>query len=113
MKNDIDFTKIFDGDKIIGVMNYNNMIPVDESLISEVDVRIYKNDDKATRAYKRLCTKELDWIQKNQDKIVKKANKLYTMIVSGNANYGLRKRCLDFKKLESVLANRKKTMQTD
>ncbi len=29
---------------------------------------------------KRLCTKELDWIQ-NQDAIVKKANKLYRLCI--------------------------------
>lgn len=30
MKNDVDFTKIYDGDKLIGVLNFNNMIPIDE-----------------------------------------------------------------------------------
>ena len=33
MKNDVDFTRIFDGEKLIGVMNFNNMIPVNESVI--------------------------------------------------------------------------------
>ena len=45
MKNDVDFTRIFDGDKIIGVLNFNNMIPVDESVVRKFNVKINKNDD--------------------------------------------------------------------
>ena len=103
MKNDVDFSRIFDGEKIIGVMNFNNMIPVEDSIIKVLDVRVSPNDTSADRSYKILCTKELGWIRKNQDVIIRKANKLYSMIVTGKANYGLRKRCLDFRKLEEVL----------
>ena len=106
MKNDVDFTRIFDGKKLIGVMNFNNMIPVDESVIRPLNVKLEKNDNGAEKAYKILCAKELDWVQKNQDAIIKKANKLYKMIQSGTANHGMKKRCLDFKKLEQVLAKR-------
>ena len=106
MKNDVDFTRIFDGEKLIGVMNFNNMIPVNESVIRTLDVKPGKHDNGEERAYKILCAKELDWIQKNQDAIIKKANKLYDMIVSGTANHGLARRCLDFKKLERVLSRR-------
>ena len=106
MKNDVDFTRIFDGEKLIGVMNFNNMIPVDESVIRILNVRLNKDDSGAEKAYKILCAKELDWVQKNQDAIVKKANKLYRMIVNGTADHGLCKRCLDFKKLENVLSRR-------
>lgn len=106
MKNDVDFTRIFDGEKLIGVLNFNNMIPVDDSLIRLLDVKPGKNDTDAEKAYKNLCAKELDWVQNNQNAIVKKANKLYQMIVSDIANNGLKKRCLDFKKLEAVLEKR-------
>ena len=106
MKNDIDFIRIFDGNKIIGVMNFNNMIPVDETVITKLDLRINKNDKNKDKAYKILCTKELDWIQRNQSAIVKKANKLYRMIITDKANYLLRRRCVDFKKLERVLNKR-------
>ena len=106
MKNDVDFTRIYDGDKLIGVMNFNNMVPVDDSVITSLNVKPGKNDTNAERAYKVLCAKELDWVQKNQEAIIRKANKLYKMILSGNANYNLRKRCLDFKKLEGILIRR-------
>lgn len=104
MKNDIDFSRIFVNDKLLGVMNFNNMIPVDDSVITKMNVKIFKDDSPETRAYKTLCTKELDWVQKNQDAIIKKANKLYKMILSDKANAMLKRRCLDFKKLEDVLA---------
>ncbi len=104
MKNDVDFSRIFSGDKLIGVLNFNNMIPVDSTVIKKMNVRINKNDSQENKAYKILCSKELDWIQKNQDAIIKKANKLYNMINSGKANSSLKSRCLDFKKLETVLS---------
>lgn len=106
MKNDVDFTRIFDGDRLIGVLNFNNMIPVDHAVIKKMNVRIEPHDNGAEKAYKILCTKELDWVQKNQDAIIKKANKLYRMITTEEANHLLRKRCVDFKKLEAVLKKR-------
>ena len=44
MKNDVDFTKIMDGDKLIGVLNFNNMIPVAESCITPLNLRIAGKD---------------------------------------------------------------------
>ena len=81
-------------------------LPVDSSVVTELNVRPNPNDSEAGKAYKILCAKELDWVQKHQDAIVRKANKLYHLIMSGKANYGLKKRCLDFEKLESILAKR-------
>ncbi len=103
MKNDVDFTRIFHDKKLIGVMNFNNMIPVDDTVITKMNVKINKNDSSEVKAYKNLCSNELDWVQKNQDALVKKANKLYKMITSDKANNKLKNRCLDFKKLEGVL----------
>ena len=56
MKNDIDFTRIFHDEKLIGVMNFNNMIPVDDSVITKMNVKINKNDSAETKAYKNLCS---------------------------------------------------------
>ena len=103
MKNDVDFTKILDGEKLIGVLNFNNMIPVDESCIVPLNLRVGGNDDAATRNYKKMAAKQLDWCQHNQDAIVKKANKLYMLVQSDKASGILKRRCCDFKKLEMVL----------
>ena len=37
MKNDVDFSRIFDGEKLIGVLNFNNMIPVDDGVIRHLN----------------------------------------------------------------------------
>ena len=103
MKNDVDFTKIMDRDKLIGVLNFNNMIPVAESCITLLNLRIAGKDDTAARSYKKMATKQLDWCQRNQDAIIKKANKLYKMVQSEKASGFLKKRCCDFRKLEMVL----------
>ncbi len=108
MKNDIDFMRIFDGKKLIGIMNLNNMIPVDDSVIQPLNISPTVDDSLAERAYKILCAKELDWIRKNQNVIINRANKLYRMIGSGTASQGLKKRCLDFVKLEEVLKKRQR-----
>ncbi len=75
---------------------FNNMIPVDDSFIRPLNVKPDKNDSIDERAYKILCSKELDWIQKNQDAIIKKANKLYVIVQRENTSALLKKRCLDF-----------------
>lgn len=102
MKNDVDFTKIWDGEKLIGVLNFNNMIPVDESCIAPLNLRVGANDDVSTKNYKKMAAKQLDWCQRNQNAVVKKANKLYTMLQSDKVSGILKKRCCDFKKLEKV-----------
>ena len=64
MKRQIDFLKIFEeskkGDnKLIGVLNINNMIPVDESVIRKVDMTIHDKDNGEVKAHKRLMQKQL------------------------------------------------------
>ena len=107
MKNDVDFMKIFDGDKLIAVLNFNEMIPVRTDVIAPLNMRQEKNDDVKTKHYKKMTSKQLSFCQKNQDTIVRKANRLYDLITSEKASFNLRKRCCDFVKLESVLARYK------
>lgn len=106
MKNDIDFTKIYDGDYLIGVLNFNNMIPVDDRYAKILDLRISKKDSVPVIYYKKICLKQLKWCREHHDAICKKANKLYKMIISKKANYHLKKRCCDFRKLEKLLDNK-------
>lgn len=86
MKNDVDFMKIMDGEKLIGVLNFNNMIPVDESCTIPLNLRIVGKDDAVTKKYKKMAAKQLDWCQHNQETIVKRANKLYRMVQSEKAS---------------------------
>lgn len=45
MKNDVDFTRILDTNgKLIGVLDFNNMIPVRADLIKSIDIKITASD---------------------------------------------------------------------
>ena len=103
-KNDVDFTRIFDGEKLISVLNFNNMIPVDDRFIRKIDLKPSPKDNTAQANYKKLCIKEIELCRKNQDAIIKKANKLYYLVQKPNCSSMLKKRCNDFKKLEKVFS---------
>lgn len=81
MRGSIDFTKVYDGDKMIGVLNFNLMLPVSDIVLQPVDLKIHRNDSESIRHYKRLCQKEIDWCRKHQDDIVNKANVLTVCIL--------------------------------
>lgn len=104
MKNDVDFSKVFDSKgKLIGVLDFNNMIPVRKDLVRKIDITIHLNDSAETKHYKNLLMDQLSFCRQNQDAIVAKANKLYRMVTKKNASGFLKRRCLQFKKLEEVL----------
>lgn len=105
MKNDIDFSKVFDSDnKLIGVLNFNNMIPVSDSVLMRMDLKIHPHDSASIKRYKNLLIDQLTFCQKNQDAIVRKANKLYNQIAQNKANGLLKRRCCKFLELEKVLS---------
>lgn len=89
---------------IIGILNLNNMIPVDEMVLTAIDIKIYKNDNNKIKERKILRTKELDWCQKNSDMIKSHAKRLYEIAVKyPKKNIRLVKRCCKFDVLEAVL----------
>ena len=97
-----DFDKITDRhSKMIGVLNYNLMIPVENAQIKLVDIKIKKGDTVTDRHYKQLCVDELSRCRKNQEKIVNKARVLYELC-DEKSGYKGKDRCLDFKKLETI-----------
>lgn len=90
--------------KTLAVLNINNMIPVSDSVISKVDLRILKSDNTSQRQRKGLLQKELKWCRDNCDLIERRAQKVYSLVVdTPNKNKNLTRRCCDFKKLEAVL----------
>lgn len=104
MPKNFDYVKIYDNDRLISVINFNNMIPVCKAVISKIDIQIHKNDNPQVKKNKTLLAKELDWCQKNLASIMKKAQKTYEAVISGNSrNHKLIKRSCDFQKLEKVL----------
>jgi len=113
-KNAVDFMKITHPTakndkgayKVIGVLNFNNMLPVDESLLKPVDMQIHSGDSPQIAAYKELLKDQLSFCRSNQDLIARKANKLYDLVVNHpDKNFSLVKRCCKFAKLEQVLVD--------
>lgn len=105
MKNDVDFSKMYDThNKFIGALNFNNMIPVSSDCINLIDVKPNRNDSPKDKLYKDLLNNQLDWCNDNYENIIKKANKLYkTITQTPEKSRNLTRRCCDFKKLETVL----------
>lgn len=95
-----DFDKIIDKHgKLLGVLNYNLMIPVEEPQLIKVDLKPNKSNSASDRYYKQLCIDEINWCRKHAEIIINKANCLYQLCM-GESNYKGKDRCLDFKRLE-------------
>ena len=95
------------GTKALAVLNINNMIPVNETVIEMIDIHNYSTDTVAVRNRKALMQKEIRWCRENADLIVRRAQKVYYMVTEQpQKNINLTRRCCDFKKLEAVLERR-------
>ncbi len=112
MKSQVDFIKIFDhnnkhpeySSKIIGILNLNNMIPVNDSVISKVNLKLNHHDTPDTTKRKILMQKQLSWCREHSDTIINRANKVYSLITYfPDKNRRLTSRCVNFNKLEQVL----------
>ena len=105
MKNDKDFSRIINKNgKLIGALNLNNMIPVNKSVTTVIDINIHPNDSIKDKLYKDLLRNQLAWCNDNRESITRKANKLYNIVTKTPDKFkNLTRRCCDFKKLESVL----------
>lgn len=108
MRDNITLRKIYDkSGKLLAVLNPNNMIPIRDEYISEIDLKIHTNDIPELRRWKKLCIKELNWCQSHQSEIERLANELYRLYIS-NEPFGKRKICLNFPALENECNKAKK-----
>ena len=103
MKNSMDFTKIEVNGKLLGVLNFNLMIPVEEAQLQPIDIIVRKRDRQSVEYYKSMCADELTWCRAHSEVICNKANVLYSKYTSGEEFKG-KSRCVDFKKLEQECA---------
>lgn len=109
MRENITFRKIRDKNgKILAGLNLNNMIPVLDEYITEVDLKPHPNDTPNVRNWKKLCIKELNWCQSHQSEIEFLANELYKKYTSEKF-FSKRKICLDFPRLEKECNKKKKS----
>ena len=100
MRDKIDFKKIVYHGELIGVLNFNLMIPVEVVLIQKIDAIIGKNDNADTRKKKELLIKELEWCNEHARDLTNTANVLYAKYVLGE-KFSAREQCLDFKRMET------------
>ena len=113
MNNREDFSRIIDDNgKILGALNFNNMIPVSKSVITPINIRPCNSDTQSECGRKKILNIQLDWCNKNKDLISRKANKLYHLVTETPDKFrNLTRRCCDFKKLEAVLQKRLEKIQ--
>ncbi|MCR4687033.1 MAG: type III toxin-antitoxin system ToxN/AbiQ family toxin [Lachnospiraceae bacterium] len=111
-RSQVDFIKIFDENrrdangqyKLIGVLNINNMIPVNGYFIKKVDIAVKGDDKPDIVAKKRLMQKQIKWCRKHVDTIENRANKVYDMVINHpDKNQNLVKRSSKFYELEKML----------
>jgi len=104
MKEDMDFIKLVKNNKIISVLNLNNMIPIlhdNVSILKYNNVQEYRNfnSEQEKKLYISFLSLELTLINKKMDKIRKSALRLYNEKLKNPASK-ISKRCCDFKLLE-------------
>lgn len=99
MRDKIDFKKIVHKAILLGVLNFNLMIPVEEAQIQRIDTKIHKHDNADTRKKKELLIKELVWCNEHVSDLTNTANVLYQKYISGE-KFTAREQCLDFKRME-------------
>lgn len=104
MNEDIDFIKISENDRILGVLNLNNMIPIDNDSVKNLkysEIEKYRNfkTNKEKSLYISLLNMELELINSRIEKIKANAFKLYNE-KNNRPNSKISKRCYDFKVLE-------------
>lgn len=98
MKNQIDFLKINNG--VYGAVNFNNMIPIHDNCLFEIEFSIAPADSKADINYKNLLSNQLSWCNANKGRILSMAYNLYTLISTEKAFEALKKRTCNFKEDE-------------
>lgn len=104
MDEDIDFIKIKDGNRILGVLNLNNMIPIDSKNVKVLkykEIEKYRNfdTDKERVLYISLLNKELNLLNSKIEKIKLNAIKVYKEKIN-RPNSRISARCCNFKVLE-------------
>ncbi|PIM75283.1 type III toxin-antitoxin system ToxN/AbiQ family toxin [Fusobacterium polymorphum] len=102
MDDKLDFIKIKKGE--LGAINLNNMIPIPIFLTKEID--LLKYDKK----YQTLLKDQINWINRNDKKLLKNSLKLYTLITK-KKNTIFHKRCNNFKLLEEKSLDYQKKLQ--
>ena len=104
MKNNIDFMKIDNGR--LGVINFNNMIPVKPECYELLDLSTMPNTKSEINRQNLLKT-QLLWLNKNEFDVKGKAVNLYQKYVNNKLPFSIKQRCCNFVLLEEKNRNYK------
>ena len=96
MHDTIDFLRLDDGR--LGAINYNNMLPVKNENISEIDLNI--KPEKNWEKYNYLLKLQIYWLNRNYDLVTTRAKALYFDFCNNNLPEHILSRCCNFKLLE-------------
>ncbi len=99
MRDKIDFKKIIYEGELIGVLNFNTMIPVEDAQLHKIDIRIRKHDNEGVKKKKTILIRELEWCREHERDLNNTARVLYQKYLS-KEDFSARSQCLDFIKME-------------
>lgn len=116
MKEGIDFIKIMKEDKIIGILNLNNMVPIEKNNIIELkykEIEKHRNftNDIERKQYIAFLNFELKLINDKMSKIKNNAMKLYNEKII-HPKSKISQRCCNFKLLEEKAREYKQSGQS-
>ena len=97
LKTKLDLLKIDNGK--LGVINFNNMLPVTNNNIIEIELNT-KGKNKKERMYLSLLKKQLFWLNRNNKRLFGRAKTLYTKYLNNTLTKNIRDRCCNFNLLE-------------
>lgn len=96
----LDVYKIDEGR--LGVINFNNMIPVLPECVINIDVNDLPDTSKEDKQYKNLLIKQIIAINDYENQVKRKGRALYNTVIYKKGNQNLLDRCCDFLKLEQA-----------
>lgn len=97
LKNTLDLLKIDNGN--LGVINFNNMIPVKKDNYVDYDLSI-KNKNGSELQRSILLRKQLRWITKQHKSVMDKSYILYKLYKENKLHENIKNRCCNFPLLE-------------
>lgn len=97
LKNKLDLIKIDGGN--LGVININNMIPVNKKSYELFDLNKKTNDVNEIKRIK-LLKEQLRWLNKNSLEVRKISKTLYNLYVNNKLPDNVKNRCCNFILLE-------------
>lgn len=95
MRNSIDFMKL-DGGKL-GVVNFNNMIPVQYNNIKVLNLENYDNE---VYKYYNLLKLQLYYLRENDAQLFRHSKQIYDKYLNNKLPQNIFNRCCNFKLLE-------------